>query len=134
MTEDNTSTSEARSRGARILIALAGWLVPGLGHLLLRRWGRALIYFACIGGLALAGLLLRGNVFSAHSADAFDFLGYLADLGTGMFYFLGKAIEQIGPDVSRAAGDYGTRFLATAGVVNVLCALDAYEIAGGEKA
>ncbi len=113
--------------------AVAGWVVPGLGHFILGRRGRALILFVCVGGLAIAGLLMRGNVFSAHSGDAFDSLGYLADLGSGVFYFIAKSIEQAGPDVSRAAGDYGTRFLATAGVVNVLGALDAFDIAIGKK-
>jgi Family of unknown function (DUF6677) len=116
-----------------VVATAAAWLVPGLGHLILRRWGRALIFFCCVGALAVTGLLLRGNVFSLHSADAFDFLGYLADLGSGMFFFIAKAIEQAGPDVSRAAGDYGTRFLAAAGVINVLCVFDAYEIGCGKK-
>jgi hypothetical protein len=39
-----------------------------------------------------------------------------------------------GADVSRAAGDYGTRFFATAGVLNLLCVLEAHEIARGRKA
>jgi hypothetical protein len=116
-----------------LFAAVAGWVVPGLGHLILRRWGRALILFACVSGLAAAGVLMRGNIFSAHSGDAFDSLGYLADLGSGLFYFIAKSLERAGPDVSRSAGDYGTRFLATAGVINVLGALDAFDIASGLK-
>ena len=45
-----------------------------------------------------------------------------------------KSLESNGPDVSHADGDYGTRFLATAGVFNLLAALHAYEIARGRKA
>jgi len=37
------------------------------------------------------------------------------------------------PDVSRADGDYGTRFLAAAGVLNLLAALHAYERRGTES-
>ena len=59
--------------------------------------------------------------------------GYLADLGTGGFYWVAKGLETNGPDVSRADGDYGTRFLATAGVFNLLAALHAYEVARGRK-
>jgi len=44
-----------------------------------------------------------------------------------------KGLETNGPDVSRADGDYGTRFLATAGVFNLLAALHAYEVARGRK-
>ncbi len=116
-----------------VVVAIAGWLVPGLGHLLLRKWGRALVYFLAVGTLAITGLALRGNIFSGSSGDAFDLLGFLADLGTGVFFFVSKFVHNGGPDVSRAAGDYGTRFFATAGVLNLLCVLEAHEVARGSK-
>jgi hypothetical protein len=37
------------------------------------------------------------------------------------------------PDLSRAAGDYGTRFFAAAGALNLLCAFDAYAIGTARK-
>jgi hypothetical protein len=112
-----------------LFAAITAWLVPGLGHLLLGRWGRALVFFAAVGGLVVTGYLLRGNVFPPHSGDPFGTLGFLADAGTGAFYYFSRMFEAAGPDVSRAAGDYGTRFIAAAGVVNVLAVLDAIEIA-----
>ncbi len=115
------------------VVVVAGWLVPGLGHLLLRKRWRALVYFLAAGTLAAAGLALRGNIFPGSSGDAFDMLGFLADMGTGVFYFLSKFVHNGGPDVSHAAGDYGTRFFATAGVLNVLCVFEAHEIARGRK-
>ncbi|HLE36246.1 MAG TPA: DUF6677 family protein [Candidatus Acidoferrales bacterium] len=114
-------------------VTIAGWLVPGLGHLLLGKWGRALAYFLAVGTLAIAGVALRGNIFSPVGGDAFDRLGFLADLGAGVFYFIARAVADGTADVSRAAGDYGTRFFATAGVLNLLCTLDAREIARGRK-
>jgi hypothetical protein len=113
--------------------AIAAWLVPGLGHLLLGRWGRALLFFAAVGGLVVTGYLLRGNVFPPHSGNPFGTLGFLADAGTGAFYYFSRLFEAAGPDVSRAAGDYGTRFIAAAGVVNVLAVLDVIEIATGRR-
>jgi hypothetical protein len=115
-------------------VAVAGWLVPGLGHALQRMWGRALVVFLAVGLLVLAGASMRGNVFTSNGNDAFDTLGYIADLGTGGFYFLARAMERAGADVSHAGGDYGTRFLATAGVLNLLAALHAFEAARGRKA
>lgn len=117
-----------------LVVGLAGWLVPGLGHLLLKMWGRALICFVTVGVFVWVGAGMRGNLFTSRGNDAFDSLGYIADLGTGGFYFVAKSLETNGPDVSRADGDYGTRFLATAGVFNLLAALHAYEIARGRKA
>jgi hypothetical protein len=111
-----------------VVAAAAAWLVPGLGHLLLRRWAKALVYFLAVGSLAVAGLLMRGNIFQSGGADAFEKLGFLADIGSGIFYFLAQRIDVAGPDVSHAAGDYGTRLIATAGVLNMLCVLEAFEL------
>jgi uncharacterized protein DUF6677 len=118
---------------AALGIAVLAWAVPGLGHLVLGRWRRALAFFVSVGGLAITGYLLRGNVFPQHATDAFGRLGFFADAGTGVFYYLARFFERIGPDVSRAAGDDGTRFIAAAGLVNLLSAFDAYEIAAGRR-
>jgi hypothetical protein len=115
-------------------VAIAGWLLPGLGHALQRMWGRAVAIFLAVGLLVIAGSSMRGNLFTSNGNDAFDTLGYVADLGTGSFYFLARSLETSGPDVSHARGDYGTRFLATAGVLNLLAALHAYEAARRRKA
>jgi hypothetical protein len=116
------------------VVGVAGWLVPGLGHALMKMWGRAAACFLTVGLLVILGAGMRGNVFSSSGNDAFDSLGYLADLGTGTFYLLARSLETGGADVSHAGGDYGTRFLATAGVLNLLAALHAYEAARGRKA
>jgi len=120
--------------GRAIALGVAGWLVPGLGHALQKMWGRALAFFLIVGVLVFVGAGMRGNLFTSESGDAFAALGYLADLGTGSFYWLAKYIEVGGPDVSHAYGDYGTRFLAAAGVLNLLAALHAFEAARGRKA
>jgi len=115
------------------VVATAAWIVPGLGHLMLRRWGRAVVFFASVAALAVTGILLRGRIFTSGNGDLFDLLGFLADLGAGAFYVAARTVENGGADVSVAAGDYGTRFFATAGVLNLLCVLDAYQIAVGKK-
>jgi len=117
-----------------IVAAIAGWMVPGLGHLVLRRWSKATVYFLCVGGLALAGLAMRGGVFGADAADLFDRLGFFADLGAGIFYFLAHQIQVAGPDVAHATGDYGTRMFAAAGMLNFLIVLEAYDIGRGGDA
>jgi hypothetical protein len=111
------------------LVGLAGWAVPGLGHVLLRRWTRALAFFLAVVGLELLGYRMRGDVFPPRSIDPFGTLGFLADVGSGSFYLLSRVFESAGPDISRAMGDYGTRVIATAGLVNLLAAIDAYETA-----
>lgn len=115
------------------VVALLAWLIPGAGHLVLRRWQRALVFFIAVGGLAISGYLMRGNVFRLHSQDPFGTLGFMADACSGVFYLLSRAFETAGPNVSRAVGDYGTRFIAAAGIVNILGVCDAFEIARGRR-
>jgi hypothetical protein len=134
-TQEPAATPPDTKREARaIAFGIAGWLVPGLGHALQKMWGRALTFFGVVGVLVFIGAGMRGNLFNSEGGDAFAALGYFADLGTGSFYWLAKYIEIGGPDVSHAYGDYGTRFLAAAGVLNLLAALHAYEAARGRKA
>ena len=122
---------------AQAIAAIAAWIVPGLGHLLLRRWGRACAIFGAVAGLVMIGYALRGVVFPIHPhdmrADPLTFLGGIGDAGSGIFYALARVLEKAGSDVSRAAGDYGTRFIAAAGVANFLSVADAFEIASGRK-
>lgn len=132
--EDVAQPHNSKREALALVVGLAGWIVPGLGHALLKMWGRAVICFLTVGVFVWVGAGMRGNLFTSRGNDAFDSLGYIADLGTGGFYFVAKSLEKNGPDVSRADGDYGTRFLATAGVFNLLAALHAYEIARGRKA
>jgi hypothetical protein len=131
--ENGAAKGKAGSKPTAAVYALAGWLVPGLGHVLAGRKARGLVYFLIVAVMAFTGYAQRGFVFSPHFHDAFGLLGFLADLGAGAFYFAAKLFETAGPDIARAMGDYGTRFIATAGVLNVLFALDAYAISIGEK-
>ncbi len=132
----NSEASEPAPRPGSVAWGLAafvaGWLVPGLGHALLRRWSRAVVFCISVAALAAAGVWLRGMVFDAQSTDIFERLGFLADLGAGVLYPLAQSFH-IAADISRAAGDYGTRFFAAAGALNLLCAFDAYAIATGRK-
>lgn len=122
---------------SRALIGGAAWLVPGLGHLLLQRWVRGVVLFVGVGTLAVIGAKLRGVLFPIHltgfRSDPLTFLGALGDVGSGVFYWVVRSMEKAGPDVSKAIGDYGTRFIAAAGVANYLCVADALEIALGRK-
>ena len=138
MTEETQVTPapqhDAKREPRAVAIGLAGWILPGLGHALQKMWGRAAACFLTVAALVVIGAGMRGNLFTSDGGDAFASLGYLADLGAGSFYLLARSLETHGPDVSHADGDYGTRFLAVAGVLNLLAALHAYEAARGRKA
>jgi hypothetical protein len=129
-----TPEHHQKSEAVALAIGFAGWLVPGLGHAVQKMWGRAIACFLTVGALVFLAIGMRGNVFSSEGSDAFGMLGYVADLGTGSFYFAARALETDGSDTAHAEGDDGTRFLAAAGVLNLLAALHAYEAARGRKA
>jgi hypothetical protein len=76
---------------------------------------------------------MRGGIFNAGATDVFDRLGFFADMGAGVFYFLAQVIQTAGPDVAHASGDYGTRLFAAAGMLNLLTVLEAYEIGRGRR-
>lgn len=133
---NETVIKEEPVKGSQVMgiaAAVAGWIVPGLGHLLLRRWSKAAVYFLCVGGLACAGLAMRGGVFGPGAEDLFDRLGFFADLGAGIFYFLAHQLQTAGPDIAHATGDYGTRLFAAAGMLNFLTVLEAYDIGRGRE-
>ena len=129
---DNPALTQPGSASWGVAAFVAGWLVPGLGHALLRRWTRAGVFFVAIVAMAAAGVGLRGALFGSHPAGPFEWLGFLADVGAGVLYPAARSLN-IAFDVSHASGDYGTRFFAAAGALNLLCAFDAYAIGSGRK-
>jgi hypothetical protein len=128
-----TAVPEKTSHSFGPALAVAAWIVPGLGHLLLRRWIKAAGFLVAVAGLAMFGYAMRGEVFAFGSDGPFGTLGFLADVGSGAFYFMSHVFESAGPDLSRAAGDYGTRLLAAAGIMNILAVIDAYETAARRR-
>src|SRR5579864_6708303 len=133
MSETNITSDSDTLSPARYAAIVAAWLVPGLGHLLLKRRGRAVIIFLCVGGLAVAGYAMRGEIYSMRGGDMFEFMGYLAEIGSGALYFLARLFGRHGANTALVAGIYGTRFLAMAGLLNFLCVLDAWGLARGEN-
>lgn len=137
MSETTVVHPDEKAHLPAAIVAIAAWAVPGLGHLLLRRWGRGAVMFLAVACLVLTGYHLRGIVFPVHFgtylSDPLAFLGGIGDAGSGVFYWMAGYFEQAGPDVSRAAGDYGTKFIAAAGVANYLCVVDAIEVATWRK-
>jgi TM2 domain-containing membrane protein YozV len=114
-----------------------GWLVPGGGHLLLKRTGRGLLLGASITGMFVCGLLMRGAMFQPQSGDLLTTLintgGFIGDVCSGILYLLTSWLGYAQADMAGAVHDYGTKFLVTAGLLNVLAMVDAFEIAAGRK-
>jgi hypothetical protein len=117
-------------------VALA-WFVPGGGHMLLKRRGRAALLAASVTLMFLFGIFMRGSMFTPQNGDILTILinygGFLGDLSSGILYLLASWLGYNQPDVAGHVYDYGTKFLVSAGLLNVLAMVDAYEIAIGKK-
>ncbi len=112
---------------------LVGWLVPGAGHLLSRRWVRGGLLFAAIGLMFVLGLLMQGKLYVANSGDPLDLLGFVGDLGSGLMYIGGRIFGVGQTPVQVVTADYGTKFIVVAGLLNVIAAVDAHNIRIGRK-
>ncbi len=132
--------TRARNQGQAWLLGALGWAVPGLGHLLQRKFDRGVIFFLSILSMAGMGLAMGAKLYSPpfdRSQGAFvallHLLGFLGDVGAGVVFFLARFMGLGQEYMNRALGDYGTVFFLGAGLLNLLTALDAYDIAVGKK-
>lgn len=116
------------------MVLIAGWLVPGAGHLLLRRWVRGLLILGCITAMFVLGLMMQGKLYLPNLADPLDTLGFLGDLGSGLLYFVGHILGLGRAPVQVVTADYGAKFVVVAGLLNLISAVDAHNIAEGRKA
>ncbi len=117
-----------------VMVLLAGWLIPGAGHFLIGKWVRALLLFAAILTMYLTGLALAGQLYTPNTGDLLDMLGFVGQLGTGLLYVFARIFGWGSTSVLTALGDYGTKFLTVAGLLNIIAAVDAHSLANGRKA
>ena len=85
----------------------------------------------------LCGLMMQGAMFQPQNGDLLTTLintgGFIGDLCSGILYLLSVWFGYNQPDMAGHVHDYGTKFLVTAGLLNVLAMVDVYEIAAGRK-
>jgi hypothetical protein len=114
---------------------LAGALIPGLGHALLRKWDRAIVFFAGISTMLAIGLCLKGNLFILDLKDLISFLTlkFIADAGLGLLYWIPWLLGMAKADPAAYTYDYANVFIWVAGLLNMLVIVDVFDIALGRK-
>lgn len=118
----------------RGVVCLFAWLVPGGGHVLLKKWGRGVTFFAVVMLLFSLGLAMEGQLFGwPQEKHLFPFLKFLADASVGFPYLIGVFGGWGEGDIHSFSYEYGNSFLYTAGLLNMLLILDAFDIAQGRK-
>jgi hypothetical protein len=116
-----------------VLAPAIGWLIPGAGHMIQKRWIRGLLLFVSIVTLFLLGLAMDGRIYKANGGDILDILGFIGDLGAGGLYIVTLAQDWGRGAIAFATADYGTKFMIVAGLLNFIAVADAYHIAMGKK-
>src|SRR5579859_3084783 len=119
--------------GQLVWLCVAAWLIPGCGHFLLGRKGRALILGIAIIAMFLFGLAMKGEFYVMQSGSILQSLGFLGEMCVGVAMPAAKFFGYSGGDPFFVSADYGTAFLVSAGMLNVLAILDAFDISMGRK-
>ena len=125
--------TEAAARNRYVAAALA-WVFPGLGHLYLGRRGRALAYAAIVVTTFLLGMSFEGRLYSVEQGQPLTILAAFAVHGAGLLAIAARALSgNPGGSILSVTFEYGCAFLLTAGLMNLLLLLDAWDIAAGRK-
>jgi hypothetical protein len=112
---------------------VAAAIVPGLGHALLRKWDRALVFFGCIAVMFVLGLQWDGRIFGPDFGNLFSALKFVAEAGSGLLYWV-SLVQGFGAgDPTAYTYDYANVFMYVAGLLNMLVIVDVFDIAMGRK-
>lgn len=121
------------ARGNAVVCVLLAWLLPGAGYLYLRRWGRGILFLAVVLAAVAVGVELEGKLWQMVPGQPLSYLGTLACVGLGIPYFVLRFFLGYEGDVLSQGYEYGAAFLLTAGLMNLLLILDAWDLAKGLK-
>lgn len=118
------------------LVGLVALLIPGGGHVWLKRFGRGISAGAAIWLTFIIGIILGGHLYGSSSSAA-GLLAYVfsfCNVGSGLLY-LSSWLMGFGAEerAHLATSEYGNIYLIVAGLLNYIFAMDAYDIAAGRK-
>ncbi len=118
---------------AAYLSVFLAWAVPGGGHFFLGRRLKAVAFFALVLLSMGIGSQLAGKLPTVMSGSPLAVLATLGAMGTGLPYFVLRFVLDYQGDPGAWGFEYGTAFILTAGLMNLLLMLDAWDLARGRK-
>jgi len=149
--------ASAPSAGRIAAALVLGWALPGLGHAMLGHVRRGVLFTAIVMGSFALGVAHDGRLALRDGRQAIlTTLQIVANAGVGpadllaRFAVYGEAAYSAGDDASGGAIEsravrifrersrsgvsaYGTAYLWTAGLMNILLLFDVWDIARGRK-
>lgn len=128
-----SAAAPALSRRPLAAVALA-WLFPGLGHFYLGRRRTALLFALIVTACFVLGLSFEGHLYTVESGQPLTVLATFALYGAGLLNLAARMLSgNPGGTVLAPTYEYGCAYLLTAGLMNLLLMLDAWDIASGRK-
>ncbi len=146
---------KARSAARPIVACALAWLVPGLGHFYLGKKGRAAVFFFVVAATLAVGIGSDGAAALIEERQPLTFLATFDNVAVGPFDLIGRyltygtivyalpgeegdprrnqLLDRLRARVRSVTYEYGNTFLLTAGLMNILLILDAFDIATGRK-
>jgi TM2 domain-containing membrane protein YozV len=115
------------------VILFLSWLVPGLGHFIQEKRVKAIVFFVGTLLLLTLGIIMKGAFYETEQMHPLMILGFLGDLGNGIFFFLIKLLGLGKGNIEAVTYHYGTTYMVSAGLINYLAALNAFDIARGKR-
>lgn len=131
------------------------WVVPGAGHFYLGKRLAAVVFFVVVVATFSLGLVQGGKVYLVDRTQPLSYLATFTNLALGPLDLLGRnavygrialrmPTDREGEDareilqaarrrIQRETYEYGTTYLLTAGLMNILLILDAFDIGIGRK-
>ena len=79
-----TANTTPEVNAMSVVAPALGWLIPGAGHIIQRRWIRGLLLLVSITSLFVLGVMMQGRIYRPNGGDILDMLGfidYCADQG-----------------------------------------------------
>ena len=153
---DAVTTPDAQVLARGVVALVAGWLLPGLGHVILGRFVRGAVFAVLILGSFALGMAHDGRLALRDQRQPFlSTLQVVANVGVGIpdsvarwavygevTYVLSAdpayptRVDRLGVLRDRARGRmsiYGTAYLWTAGLMNLMLLFEVWDFATGRK-
>ncbi|MCA1582477.1 MAG: hypothetical protein LC796_14010 [Acidobacteria bacterium] len=127
--------ADAPDASRRWIAVVLAWVFPGLGHAYLGRPRTAVVYAAVVTATFVLGMSFQGKLYSIEPGQPLSILATFAVYGAGLLNIAGRLLsDNPGGTVLSVTYEYGCAYLLTAGLMNLLLMLDAFDIAVGRKA
>jgi uncharacterized protein DUF6677 len=140
---------------AAVMSCMLTWVLPGAGHFYLGKRRRGGVFFLVVLATFLLGVANEGRSYLMDRQDPLSYFCTLANVATGPLELLNRRatyqrlVYFLPPDenspeaqalltgmrsrVRSVTEEYGKTYLLTAGLMNMLLILDAFDIAIGRK-